>query len=66
MRRFIHLPSVYDIFWTRHRAVCCPTKAQVLSEIQSFPWRLRSLGLTHSATRRLNVFVCSVSSPWDS
>jgi hypothetical protein len=66
MRHFVHLPSVRDIFLTHRRAVRCLARAQVLLEIQSFPCRLHSLGLTHSVTRWLNVFVCSVSSPWDS
>jgi hypothetical protein len=66
MRRFVPLPSAHDSFLTHRRAVRCPTRAHVLSEIQSFPCRLCSLGLMHSATRRLNVFVCSVSPPWES
>ncbi len=66
MRRFVHLPSACDNFPTCRRAVRYPTKAHVLSEIQSFPCCLHSLSLMHSVTRKLNISVSSVSSPWAS
>jgi hypothetical protein len=66
MRHFVHLPSARNTFLTHRRALRCPTRAHVLSEIQAFLCCLRSSGLMHSATRQLNVFVCSVSSPWES